>query len=119
MKFWPYGSSSKEILFLNELDDLFEHIESAELAAAPVCQKIYKRLGQCIGGKHFQVTERTLWLFNNATIIHLFVEDPTHRSVRFVTNDITLLFLVLMCNIYVRILFWESNAELNFSVCFY
>ena len=81
MKYWPYGCSSKEILFLNELDDLFEHVDGSELAAAPVAPKIYHRLGCCVGGKHFQVTERTLWLWNNATIIHLFVEEPLHRAV--------------------------------------
>ncbi len=27
LKFWPNGHSNKEILFLNELDDLFEHID--------------------------------------------------------------------------------------------
>lgn len=80
LKYWPYGCSSKEILFLNELDDLFDHVNADELKESPVTKKLYIRLAHCISGQHFQVTERTLWLWNNATIIHLFVEDATHRD---------------------------------------
>lgn len=67
-KFWPWSSSAKQVLFLNELEDLMELLddEMLEKLSGP----LFKHLGHCLSSTHFQVQERTLYLWNNEHLVN-------------------------------------------------
>ena len=81
LKFWPNGHSNKEILFLNELDDMFEHIDPVHFAHYRI--PLFRRIAKCVGCNHFQVAERALWLWNNAAVLALIVENEHNRKIAF------------------------------------
>lgn len=58
LKFYPYGNTGKELLFLEELCELIEVLSPATLAEVEV--PIYTRLAQCIEGDHFQIAEKAV-----------------------------------------------------------
>jgi len=69
IKFWPWACSAKQVLFMNELEEIleligpeqFEHLEPM----------LFKTLAKCLGSKHFQVAERTLFLWNNEHLVNV------------------------------------------------
>lgn len=66
IKFWPLTSSSKEVLLLNELEEIIEitPLNQLKLFLSP----IFLRLSKCIQNQHFQVAERALFFWNNDLI---------------------------------------------------
>jgi len=74
-KYWPVVNSAKEVLFLNELEDLLELTQPEEFRVLIV--PLFKRLAKCIGSPHFQVAERALFLWHNEYISGL-ISD--HRA---------------------------------------
>jgi serine/threonine-protein phosphatase 2A regulatory subunit B' len=66
MKYWPVSNSVKETLFLNELEELLELTQPPQFAEVldPLCRFVSKR----ILSEHFQIAERTLYLWHNETI---------------------------------------------------
>ena len=40
IKFWPKLASRKEILFLNEMEEILEHIQPAQLDKASICIRL-------------------------------------------------------------------------------
>jgi len=77
LKFWPFGSSSKQILFLNELEDIFEYVIEEDVTFFR--EQLALRLAKCIGGLHFQVCERTLVLWNSERVSALLLYSAVHR----------------------------------------
>lgn len=75
LKFWPVTNSQKEVLFLGELEEILE------LTQAPEFQKVmtplFKQLSKCLNSQHFQVAERSLFLWNNEYIVNLVAQ---HRA---------------------------------------
>jgi serine/threonine-protein phosphatase 2A regulatory subunit B' len=69
LKSWPWSSSSKQVIFLNELEELLELVKDRNVLL-PLLPSIAKVLGKCIGSNHFQVAERALYLFSNDALIH-------------------------------------------------
>jgi serine/threonine-protein phosphatase 2A regulatory subunit B' len=63
---WPTTSSSKQVLLLNELEEVLE-TAGAE-ATAPVLGPLLDLLARCVGSSHFQVAERALFLWHNETL---------------------------------------------------
>lgn len=63
LRFWPRVDSQKELLFINELEELLE-ITAAEQFTA-VTPALFKRIAQCVGSPHFQVAERALYIWQN------------------------------------------------------
>ena len=53
LKFWPVSLTSKQILFLNELEEILELVQPPEFAS--VQKVLFKRVAQCINCPHFQV----------------------------------------------------------------
>ncbi len=78
LKFWPACNSAKQIMFLNELDDVFEYVQEEDLTSFRT--QLCLRLSKCIGGFHFQVAERALCLWNSERFSALLLEDTGHRS---------------------------------------
>jgi len=50
LKYWPFGNSVKEVMYLSELVEVLEVCELAKLE--PLIPKLFKRLIKCISGSH-------------------------------------------------------------------
>eukprot|EP01083_Nonionella_stella_P192214 710724_1 len=75
LKFWPTVSCQKELLYLNELEEVLELTGTQQLEK--VIEPLFHRISESICSNHFQVAERALFLWNN-DIIATFTSD--HRK---------------------------------------
>ena len=73
LKYWPVTNSQKEVMFLGELEEILEGINMAEFQRIMV--PLFLRIGCCINSLHFQVAERTLFLWNNDHIVNLIAHN--------------------------------------------
>ncbi len=69
LKFWPVTNSQKEVLFLGELEEILELTQPAEFQH--VLPPLFRQLARCLTSAHFQVAERSLFLWNNEYIVSL------------------------------------------------
>jgi len=69
LKFWPVSITSKQVLFLNELEETLELTQPPEFYRMQ--ERLFGRISLCITCPHFQVAERTLFLWNNDYIVKL------------------------------------------------
>ncbi|KAI6216413.1 Serine/threonine-protein phosphatase 2A 56 kDa regulatory subunit gamma isoform isoform X3 [Aphelenchoides fujianensis] len=69
LKFWPKVQSPKELLLLNELEEILDTIEPAEFKRVQV--PLFHQLARCVSSSHFQVAERALYFFNNEYLLDL------------------------------------------------
>eukprot|EP00877_Chromochloris_zofingiensis_P006911 jgi/Chrzof1/2473/Cz11g16300.t1 len=69
LRFWPLTNSQKEVLFLGELEEILELTQPAEFQKLMV--PLFKQLAKCLTSAHFQVAERSLFLWNNEYIVSL------------------------------------------------
>lgn len=69
LKFWPVSLTSKQVIFLNELEETLEVTQPPEFYRMQ--EELFRRIAQCITCPHFQVAERTLFLWNNDYIVKL------------------------------------------------
>ncbi|VAI76236.1 unnamed protein product [Triticum turgidum subsp. durum] len=63
LKYWPITNSSKEVMFLGELEEVLEATQSAEFQRCMV--PLFRQIARCLNSSHFQVAERALFLWNN------------------------------------------------------
>ncbi|XP_013389129.1 serine/threonine-protein phosphatase 2A 56 kDa regulatory subunit gamma isoform isoform X2 [Lingula anatina] len=75
LKFWPKVHSPKEVMFLNELEEILDVIEPAEFTKIMV--PLFKRLAKCVSSPHFQVAERALYFWNNEYIMSLVSDNAS------------------------------------------
>jgi len=75
LKYWPVTNSSKEVLFLNELEELLELTQAEEFKILLV--PLGRQLARSVGSPHFQVAERALFLWHNEYISGLFADHRT------------------------------------------
>jgi len=75
IKYWPLINSAKEVLFLNELEELLELTQPEEFQVILV--PLFRQLAKSIGSPHFQVAERALFLWHNEYISGLIAD---HRA---------------------------------------
>ena len=69
LKFWPVTNTPKEVLFINEVEEILDMVQPSEFQA--VCEPLFKQLSMCIRSRHFQVAERVLFLWNNENVVKL------------------------------------------------
>merc|ERR1712151_1182655 len=69
LRYWPVSITAKQVLFLNELEEMLELTQPAEFHRMQVV--LFRRLALCIRFPHFQVAERTLFFWNNDYIVKL------------------------------------------------
>jgi serine/threonine-protein phosphatase 2A regulatory subunit B' len=69
LRYWPITDSSKQVLFLNQIEEILEVIMQRDFDLIKI--PLFRRLEQCIRSSHFQVAERTLLLWNNDEIVKL------------------------------------------------
>lgn len=78
LRFWPITNTPKEVLFLNELEEILEMTQPPEFQK--VMEALFRKLAECIQSPHFQVAERVLFLWNNEYIVKMI---NMHRKVLF------------------------------------
>jgi serine/threonine-protein phosphatase 2A regulatory subunit B' len=66
-KFWPWSCSSKQVLFLAELEEILEYLGTDQLSK--ISNTLYSNLARFLDSDHFQVVERTLFLWNNEHLV--------------------------------------------------
>ncbi|KAL9401229.1 hypothetical protein Peur_005078 [Populus x canadensis] len=73
LKYWPITNSSKEVMFLNELEEVLEATQPPEFQRCMV--PLFQQLARCLNSSHFQVAERALFLWNNDPIENLIIQN--------------------------------------------
>ncbi|KAK6922348.1 Protein phosphatase 2A, regulatory B subunit, B56 [Dillenia turbinata] len=69
LKFWPITNSSKEVMFLSELEEVLEATQSEEFQQC--MEPLFRQIARCLSSPHVQVGERALYLWNNDHIGNL------------------------------------------------
>lgn len=69
LRFWPVSITSKQVLFLNEMEETLELTQPSEFLRLQLA--LFRRVALCITCPHFQVAERTLFLWNNDYVVKL------------------------------------------------
>lgn len=73
LKFWPKTHSPKEVMFLNELEEILDVIEPQEFRK--IMKPLFQQLARCVSSPHFQVAERALYFWNNDYIMTLISDN--------------------------------------------
>ncbi|WKY09890.1 hypothetical protein Q1695_002334 [Nippostrongylus brasiliensis] len=74
LKFWPRTCSSKEVMFLGEVEEILDIIEPEQFKK--IIEPLFRQLAKCVSSPHFQVAERALYFWNNEYILSL-IEDTS------------------------------------------
>lgn len=67
VRYWPWACSSKQVLFLNELEEILELLGTEQIHR--IHEPLFRVISKCLGSQHFQVSERTLFLWNNEHLV--------------------------------------------------
>ncbi|KAJ1392449.1 Protein phosphatase 2A, regulatory B subunit, B56 [Sesbania bispinosa] len=73
LKYWPITNSTKEVMFLGELEEVLEATQPPEFQRCMV--PLFLRIAHCLNSPHFQVAERALFLWNNNHIQNLIKQN--------------------------------------------
>lgn len=73
LKYWPITNSSKEVMFLGELEEVLDATQPADFQRCMV--PLFRQIAQCVNSSHFQVAERALFLWNNDHIENLIKQN--------------------------------------------
>ncbi|XP_057484812.1 serine/threonine protein phosphatase 2A 57 kDa regulatory subunit B' theta isoform-like isoform X1 [Actinidia eriantha] len=73
LKYWPVTNSSKEVMFLGELEEVLEATQPPEFQRCMV--PLFRQIAHCLSSSHFQVAERALFLWNNDHIENLIKQN--------------------------------------------
>ncbi|VDN16414.1 unnamed protein product [Dibothriocephalus latus] len=53
LRFWPKVHSPKEVMFLNELEEILDVMDAAEFRK--IIKPLFAQLAKCVSSPHFQV----------------------------------------------------------------
>ncbi|KAM7487197.1 hypothetical protein LguiB_024681 [Lonicera macranthoides] len=73
LKYWPITNSSKEVMFLSELEEVLEVTQPPEFQRCMV--PLFRQIARCLNSLHFQVAERSFFLWNNDHIENLIKQN--------------------------------------------
>ncbi|KAL6994428.1 hypothetical protein U1Q18_012531 [Sarracenia purpurea var. burkii] len=73
LKYWPITNSSKEVMFLGELEEVLEATQPPEFQRCMV--PLFRQIACCLSSSHFQVAERALFIWNNDHIENLIKQN--------------------------------------------
>jgi len=73
LKYWSVTNSSKEVMFLGELEEVLEATQLAEFQRCMV--PLFRQIARSMNSSHFQVAERALFLWNNDHIENLIKQN--------------------------------------------
>ncbi|KAL0297068.1 UNVERIFIED_CONTAM: Serine/threonine protein phosphatase 2A regulatory subunit B' eta isoform [Sesamum radiatum] len=85
IKYWPVTNSSKEVLFLNELEEVLEATQAPEFQRCMV--PLFQQISHCLNSLHFQVAERALFLWNNDHIENLIKQNRKACQIKFQEDE--------------------------------
>uniref|UniRef100_A0A915P575 Serine/threonine protein phosphatase 2A regulatory subunit n=1 Tax=Meloidogyne floridensis TaxID=298350 RepID=A0A915P575_9BILA len=77
LKYWPKVHSPKEVMFLNELEEILDVIEPTEFKKVMI--PLFYQLARCVSSPHFQVAERALYFWNNEYSENSEVEEKQRK----------------------------------------
>ena len=82
LKIWPKTNSTKEVLFITEIEEILEIIslEHFKLISGP----LFRQLSKCIDSNHFQVSERALLLWHNDFICENLIRSRVDEVLKIV-----------------------------------
>lgn len=63
VRYWPWGNSNKQVLFVTTVEEVLERIGLEQLDQ--VRDQLFAVLAKCVASEHFQVAERALYIWNN------------------------------------------------------
>ncbi|CAE6416661.1 unnamed protein product [Rhizoctonia solani] len=69
LRYWPKVNSPKEVMFLNEVEEVLDVIDPGEFVK--IQEPLFRQLARCVNSQHFQVAERALYYWNNEYIVNL------------------------------------------------
>ncbi|MCO5601613.1 hypothetical protein L7F22_055736 [Adiantum nelumboides] len=73
LKYWPLTNSHKEVIMLNELEEVLEITQPAEFQRCMV--PLFRQISRSLNSSHFQVAERALMLWNSDHIVGLIAQN--------------------------------------------
>lgn len=73
LKYWPKVNSPKEVMFLNEVEEVLDVTDPLEFQKIQV--PLFQQLARCINSQHFQVAERALLYWNNEYVVNLMSDN--------------------------------------------
>ncbi|KAL8528147.1 hypothetical protein ACS0TY_005815 [Phlomoides rotata] len=73
LKYWPITNSTKEVMFLGELEEVLEATQPPEFQRCMI--PLFRQIARCLSSSHFQVAERALFLWNNDHIENLIKQN--------------------------------------------
>ncbi|KAI5083105.1 hypothetical protein GOP47_0002848 [Adiantum capillus-veneris] len=73
LKYWPLTNSHKEVIMLNELEEVLEITQPAEFQRCMV--PLFRQISRSLNSSHFQVAERALMLWNSDHIVSLIAQN--------------------------------------------
>ena len=66
VRFWPWSSAFKQVLFLTEVEEILELCRPEQLSL--IQEEFSALLAKCLDSPHFQVTERALYYWNSENL---------------------------------------------------
>ncbi|KAJ1550148.1 Serine/threonine-protein phosphatase 2A 56 kDa regulatory subunit delta isoform, partial [Nowakowskiella sp. JEL0078] len=75
LRYWPKVNSPKEVMFLNEIEEILDVVEPQEFGKIQV--PLFQQISRCVSSPHFQVAERALYFWNNDYIINLIGDNAS------------------------------------------
>ncbi|KAJ1920029.1 serine/threonine-protein phosphatase 2A 56 kDa regulatory subunit delta isoform [Mycoemilia scoparia] len=98
LRYWPKVNSPKEIMYLNELEEILMVTKPEEFFK--VLEPVFKKLTECIMSLHFQISERALAFWKNSSIVN------------FVQNNLDSVLPIVLAGIYGNIApHWNRNIN--------
>lgn len=73
LRYWPKVNSTKEVMFLNEIEEILDVVEVHEFQK--IMCPLFTKLSQCVASPHFQVSERALYYWNNEYVVSMMAEN--------------------------------------------
>ncbi|KAL0946987.1 hypothetical protein HGRIS_013133 [Hohenbuehelia grisea] len=73
LKYWPKVNSPKEVMFLNEVEEVLDVTDPMEFQKIQI--PLFQQLARCINSQHFQVAERALLYWNNEYVVNLMSDN--------------------------------------------
>ncbi|CAD5122883.1 DgyrCDS11283 [Dimorphilus gyrociliatus] len=73
LKYWPKTCSTKEVMFLGEIEEILDVIEPTQFQR--IMEILFKQIAKCVASPHFQVAERALYYWNNDYVMGLMEEN--------------------------------------------
>ena len=84
LKYWPKTHSPKEVMFLNELEEILDVIEPVEFQKVMV--PLFRQLAKCVSSPHFQVCRLPRSNENGCTDVLLCIRLPNAHSTTGIMN---------------------------------